>query len=273
MAYVYRHIRLDKNEPFYIGIGKNIYRHSSRWGRNELWHKIVSKTKYEVEIILEDISWEEACIKEKEFIALYGRINKLTGILANMTDGGDGNIGMVFTDEIRAKIGAASKGRIGYWKGKKIPPEVTKRVADAQRGRANFKLRGKIPSEKSREAVRKHSIGNKYSLGHKHTEETRKKISDKCLGRPSPNKGKPGMSGSLNGMFGKKQSEEAIKKMSEAQILKPVLQFSLSGEFLNEYKSITAAALSNKVFATGIQASCKNRFPHYKKYIWRYKDQ
>ena len=23
MAYVYRHIRLDKNEPFYIGIGKD----------------------------------------------------------------------------------------------------------------------------------------------------------------------------------------------------------------------------------------------------------
>ena len=23
MAYLYRHIRLDKNEPFYIGIGSN----------------------------------------------------------------------------------------------------------------------------------------------------------------------------------------------------------------------------------------------------------
>jgi hypothetical protein len=25
MAYVYRHIRLDKNEPFYIGIGSGGY--------------------------------------------------------------------------------------------------------------------------------------------------------------------------------------------------------------------------------------------------------
>jgi len=93
MAIVYRHIRLDKNEPFYIGIGKNSNRAFIEHSRNDYWNAIVSKTKYEVQILFDDLSWEEACVKEKEFIKLYGRKNNNTGILSNMTDGGEGTLG------------------------------------------------------------------------------------------------------------------------------------------------------------------------------------
>lgn len=74
MAYLYRHIRLDKNEPFYIGIGSdcNFQRAYDKNSRNKYWNNI-SANGYEVEILINDISWEEACIKEKEFISLYGR--------------------------------------------------------------------------------------------------------------------------------------------------------------------------------------------------------
>ena len=37
MAYVYRHIRLDKNEPFYIGISKDAYRPFTKKGRNKYY--------------------------------------------------------------------------------------------------------------------------------------------------------------------------------------------------------------------------------------------
>ena len=96
MAYLYRHIRLDKNEPFYIGIGitKNYSRAYSKKSRNKLWKTIANKSGYEVEVIFDDLSWEEACEKEKEFISLYGRIDIKTGILSNMTNGGDGTIGI-----------------------------------------------------------------------------------------------------------------------------------------------------------------------------------
>jgi hypothetical protein len=42
---VYRHIRLDKNEPFYIGIGsdRNYKRASSIKDRNKYWGNIVNK--------------------------------------------------------------------------------------------------------------------------------------------------------------------------------------------------------------------------------------
>lgn len=93
MAIVYRHIRLDKNEPFYIGIGKNSNRAFVGYSRNDYWNAIVSRTKYEIEILFDDLSWEDACQKEKEFIQLYGRKNNNTGILCNMTDGGEGTLG------------------------------------------------------------------------------------------------------------------------------------------------------------------------------------
>ena len=104
MAYVYRHIRLDKNQPFYIGIGsdENYYRSNSKSDRNIYWKRIVAKTDYDIDIILDDLNWEDACEKEKEFIKLYGRV-QFGGLLCNMTDGGEGGLGVVVSEETREK--------------------------------------------------------------------------------------------------------------------------------------------------------------------------
>jgi hypothetical protein len=83
------HIRTDKNEPFYIGIGSSIKRAYKKDGRNNLWEKIVKKTSYNVKILFNGISRKEACEKEREFIKLYGRICDNTGCLSNITVGGD----------------------------------------------------------------------------------------------------------------------------------------------------------------------------------------
>jgi len=63
MAYVYRHIRLDTNQPFYIGIGSDntYYRANKKSQRNIHWKRVVAKTDYEVEIMLDDLTWEQAC--------------------------------------------------------------------------------------------------------------------------------------------------------------------------------------------------------------------
>jgi len=50
MATVYKHIRLDTLEVFYIGIGKEIKRAYSKQRRNKYWNSIVSKHGYKVEI-------------------------------------------------------------------------------------------------------------------------------------------------------------------------------------------------------------------------------
>ena len=62
MAYLYRHVRLDKNEPFYIGIGKNdddgYIRAYSKKDRNVHWHNVVNVTEYRVEIVYSNIEWK-----------------------------------------------------------------------------------------------------------------------------------------------------------------------------------------------------------------------
>lgn len=119
--YLYRHIRLDKNEPFYIGIGtlnpkrKGIkdsclyQRAYQKGGRGDIWNKITNKTKYEVEVIFSSNDYDFIKQKEIEFIKLYGRKNLGTGILANLTDGGEGMHGYVFTKEHKEKIRQTKK--------------------------------------------------------------------------------------------------------------------------------------------------------------------
>jgi hypothetical protein len=114
MAYVYRHIRLDKNEPFYIGISNDDkYRATTKRKRNIIWTRIVSKSEYEVEILFDNISWEDACKKEIEFISLHGRIDLQTGTLANMTNGGEGTVGRKYipSETHKLNLSIASKGK------------------------------------------------------------------------------------------------------------------------------------------------------------------
>ena len=67
--YLYRHIRLDTNRVFYIGIGKSrcYSRAKSKLDRNKHWINITRKTDYAIEIIVDSLSKDEAEQKEKEF--------------------------------------------------------------------------------------------------------------------------------------------------------------------------------------------------------------
>jgi len=97
VAIVYKHIRKDTNEIFYVGIGTNLRRAYTKKSRNCYW-KNIAKNGYVVEILHKNLTWEEACIKEVELIKQYGRKDIGTGILANMTDGGEGSLNIVVSD-------------------------------------------------------------------------------------------------------------------------------------------------------------------------------
>lgn len=155
--YLYRHIRLDKNEPFYIGIGtksdrehpneRSEYRRAFEKNRKEshIWNKIVNKTDYIIEILLESKDYSFIKNKEKEFIILYGRINKKTGCLANLTDGGDGFIGYVPTKETiekhrmfmigRIQSEAEKQKRIDSRKGYKHSLETKQKISNSHKGK------------------------------------------------------------------------------------------------------------------------------------------
>jgi hypothetical protein len=125
MAYVYRHIRLDKNVPFYIGIGTDASFSRSRetTRRNKLWSRIAEKTEHQVQILFDNLTHEEAKQKEIEFIALYGRIDKRLGTLANLTDGGDGTLGAIVSKEKRELFSRVHSGKV-------TSPEVREKISN-----------------------------------------------------------------------------------------------------------------------------------------------
>ena len=171
MAYVYRHIRLDKNEPFYIGIGSDeqYKRAHFRWDRNKYWTNIVSKTDYEVEILIDDVDWGTACKKEMEFISLYGRFDLGTGCLVNMTNGGDGAFGLKHSEESRKRMSEKRKGIRQYV----ATEETKKKLSDIAKKRG-------IPSEQLKKMMESKRLAGwtSHRKGVKHTEEARLKISN-----------------------------------------------------------------------------------------------
>jgi hypothetical protein len=125
--YVYKHIRLDKNEPFYIGIGnkKNFGRafEFSKDKRNEIWWKIYSKTNISVEILYESLTKTEASLKEQELIKKYGRKDLNEGSLCNMTDGGDGIWNCIRTEKTKKLLSEQKIGSKNPQFGKKQSKE------------------------------------------------------------------------------------------------------------------------------------------------------
>jgi hypothetical protein len=174
MAIVYRHIRKDKNEPFYIGIGETEKRAYEKRARNSFWRKVASKTQYTIEILFDDLTWEEACEKEKEFISLYGRKDLNTGILVNLTNGGDGTWGIIpwnkgkhHTEEQIEKLKISHKGMTG----KKHSTETILKMRQSSLGKKGTRL-GMKSTEETKLKMRNSQLGKKMS------EETKIKISN-----------------------------------------------------------------------------------------------
>lgn len=91
MAIVYKHLKKNTKDLFYIGIGKNKQRAYSKESRNDKWHEIVNEYDFDVEIIYENLTKDEAAEIEKQLISKYGRIGfEEDGILVNIHSGGYG---------------------------------------------------------------------------------------------------------------------------------------------------------------------------------------
>lgn len=130
--FLYRHIRLDKNEVFYIGIGTiplNPYGKTFKsyyWrafeknkSRNSYWKNIVNKTNYKVEIMFETNNIELIQKKEIEFINLY------KNTLCNLTKGGFGIESYRHSKETKEQIKNSLLG-------KKRPIEVVEKINRAK---------------------------------------------------------------------------------------------------------------------------------------------
>jgi hypothetical protein len=137
--YLYRHIRCDRNDVFYIGYGTKKSRKPNcfidsysrafdKKLRSLAWKSIVAKTEYKIEILLETNDKSFIHKKEKEFIALYGRKDLKKGNLVNFSDGGDGNQGYKLSDAHKLLI---SKQHTGV----KFSEETKRKISEKLKGK------------------------------------------------------------------------------------------------------------------------------------------
>jgi len=217
MAYLYRHIRLDSNSPFYIGIGEDTLSKEGSYkrayetiNRNKHWYNIINKTSYKVDIVLDNLSWDEACQKEIEFISLYGRNDLNEGNLVNLTNGGEGKKGVQDSNETKLKKSLASKGKpkTEQWK---ISQSISRKG----------KKRGILPW----------LVDNI---------ERSKKISLSKQGKPSPKR-------------------------------RPVIQYDLDGNYVNEFDSIYNAGKYLNKTSVAICDCCNMKRKTAYGYKWQYK--
>jgi hypothetical protein len=142
MAIVYRHWRKDKNEVFYVGIGKGDSRAFDVRNRSSVWKGIKNRTGVDVEIVARDLDWATACELETLMIQEYGRFDLGTGRLVNMTDGGDGTLNFFPSKETREKMRNSALG-------KKKSEQARLKTSEARKGSGNGMF-GKIPHNASK---------------------------------------------------------------------------------------------------------------------------
>lgn len=114
MAYVYAHKKLSDSSLFYIGISNDINykRAKSINGRSKLWRKIVNKHGFSFYILHDNISFNEAKDLERFYVNKYGRIDLKNGCLCNMTDGGEGKVGYITSEDTRRLMSQSKSGTI-----------------------------------------------------------------------------------------------------------------------------------------------------------------
>jgi len=235
------------NNKMYVGkMSKPINKSKTYLGSGVIINKAIrkyGKENFVKEVLEENISKEELSLREIFWI------NKLNTKLPNgynMTDGGEGFIGLKKTKQQIEKHRKAITG-------KKASEETRKKMSDAHKGK-------KLSSEHvmnvskaltgrklSPEHIKKVSERNK---GKKISEEQKKMISEFHKGRPTP--------------------EDTKIKMSLSNKAKvKIQQLSLDGQVISTYESIKEAIRQTGTVASGVFRCLSGERKTHKGYIWK----
>lgn len=184
--YVYQ-LRLEnQSEPFYVGKGKNgrAYDHFAATHHHSLKNHIIKKASREgvrvhVEFVKESMTEPEAWKLEAELIAQYGRRDLKTGCLANLTMGGEGAAGYVFTEEQRAHISrkVRARGPVSDETRRKLSAVPRSEEWRAKHGAANAQ---RIVTAETKQKLRDHNTGKSQT----HAQKVYNSLINK--GRPKP---------------------------------------------------------------------------------------
>lgn len=176
--YVYEMWNPATNKPFYVG--KSTYSRKGSRKSDHLYearrvlnkkrktnHKIntilkILKEGYNIDfrIVFETDSENTARDKEVELIFKYGRRDNGTGILTNMTDGGEGTVGYVFPQWLRELRKKLSHGKNNGMFGKNHSTETRQRISKyLKEGYSNGSISPTVHTEKHKQKLREDNKG------------------------------------------------------------------------------------------------------------------
>jgi len=160
-------------EPIYIGKGKNKrYNDINQNRRNKYFIRKINKIKnFGLEPIVfklyKNLNENQSFNLERNLIQEIGRYDLNLGTLLNMTDGGEGISGLIFSENHKRKISERNKGR-------KFSDQHKKKISEIKKEKY-----------KNNEIKKLNGINNPM-FGKKKSEETKNKISDKLKGEKHP---------------------------------------------------------------------------------------
>lgn len=177
--YTYAYLRED-GTPYYIGKGKGRRAYKSHIRQNKT--NLKPKDNSKIIFLKKNLTEESANKHEVYMISIFGRKDLGTGILRNMTNGGDGISGYSHSEDTKKKI--SKPGGKNPFYGKKHSPEAIEKMKLASKNRKR-KPHSEETKNKMKESAKKYwkdggrdiEGENNPFYGKLHTEETKKKIS------------------------------------------------------------------------------------------------